>query len=88
MRRSLPQYLLRYVLVVLATAIVLIPILWMASMAFKPAAEWTTVGGDVHWWPNAPRCKTCSGTPSRPGSWTVRPRSSPCLATSRTPHCR
>jgi multiple sugar transport system permease protein len=52
--RSLPQIVLKYLLIVLATGIVLIPVLWMASMAFKPAEEWTTVSGDVHWWPNNP----------------------------------
>jgi multiple sugar transport system permease protein len=54
MRRSPTQYLVRYGLVVAATAVVLIPILWMASMAFKPYDEWTSAGGEVHWWPDKP----------------------------------
>jgi multiple sugar transport system permease protein len=54
MKRSILQGVLRYVLIILAAGIVLIPILWMVSMALKPAAEWTTTGGDVHWWPDNP----------------------------------
>jgi multiple sugar transport system permease protein len=43
----------RYVLVVLAVAITLVPIVWMATMAFKPFGEWTTTGA-FHWLPQQP----------------------------------
>lgn len=45
---------LRYALVLLATAVTLIPLLWMASMAFKPHTEWVATGTDVAWWPSRP----------------------------------
>jgi len=54
MRRSIRYELIRYAIILLSTAIVLIPILWMASMAFKPHTEWATASGDVHWWPKEP----------------------------------
>ena len=38
----------------LALAITLVPILWMASMAFKPIAEWQATGAALTWWPKAP----------------------------------
>lgn len=44
----------RYVAVILAVAVTLVPILWMASMAFKPIAEWTATGADLTWWPKNP----------------------------------
>jgi multiple sugar transport system permease protein len=54
MPRSTALAVLRYVLVLLAVAITLVPILWMASMAFKPIAEWTASGADLTWIPKAP----------------------------------
>ncbi|MCG8357228.1 MAG: carbohydrate ABC transporter permease [Kiloniellales bacterium] len=54
MTRSLVQEALRYAIILLSTAIALLPILWMASMAFKPFNEWTTAAGAVHWWPKEP----------------------------------
>jgi multiple sugar transport system permease protein len=54
MRRSIRYELIRYAIILLSTTIVLIPILWMASMAFKPHTEWATASGDVHWWPKEP----------------------------------
>ena len=54
MTRSLVQEALRYAIILLSTAIALLPILWMASMAFKPFNEWTTAAGGVHWWPKEP----------------------------------
>ncbi|MBB5752573.1 carbohydrate ABC transporter permease [Prosthecomicrobium pneumaticum] len=54
MRRSLPFELFRYAMIALALALTLIPILWMASMAFKPIAEWSASGADLTWWPKAP----------------------------------
>ena len=46
--------LMRYALILLALAITLIPIIWMATMAFKPVAEWTTATNDLHWLPRNP----------------------------------
>ncbi|MEO1190380.1 MAG: carbohydrate ABC transporter permease [Pseudomonadota bacterium] len=54
MQRNPLQELLRYSLVILATAIALLPLLWMASMAFKPHTEWISPSGDVHWIPHEP----------------------------------
>jgi multiple sugar transport system permease protein len=54
MPRSTALSVLRYALVLLAVAITLVPILWMASMAFKPIAEWTASGADLTWIPKAP----------------------------------
>jgi len=32
----------------------LIPVLWMISMAFKPIEEWTATGNALTWWPRNP----------------------------------
>lgn len=45
---------LRYSLILLALIVVLIPIVWMATMAFKPVEEWTAVGRNLHWLPLQP----------------------------------
>ena len=45
---------LRYLAILLAIVIALIPIAWMATMAFKPVAEWTTAIADVTWLPKNP----------------------------------
>ena len=44
---------LKYVFVLLACAIVIYPMLWMVTMAFKPIAEWTT-GSGMTWFPKNP----------------------------------
>ncbi len=44
----------RYVLILAALAITLIPTLWMVSMAFKPISEWTASGAALTWWPKEP----------------------------------
>lgn len=44
----------RYAAILLALAVTLIPILWMASMAFKPVAEWQATGANLTWIPNDP----------------------------------
>ncbi|MCA3574895.1 MAG: carbohydrate ABC transporter permease [Aestuariivirga sp.] len=54
MRRSTAYEAFRYVAILAATAITLVPILWMASMAFKPVAEWQAAGADLTWFPKAP----------------------------------
>lgn len=51
MQRNPVQEVVRYVLVVLATAVALLPLLWMASMAFKPHTEWIDPAGEVFWIP-------------------------------------
>ncbi len=47
-------FVVRYGLILLALVIVLIPILWMGTMAFKPFPEWTTATGDLTWLPKEP----------------------------------
>lgn len=54
MRRSPAFEAFRYTTIFLATAITLIPILWMASMAFKPIPEWQATGANLTWIPRAP----------------------------------
>lgn len=54
MTRSLAFWAFRYIAILLAIAIALIPILWMASMAFKPIPEWQATGADLTWIPKAP----------------------------------
>jgi multiple sugar transport system permease protein len=54
MNRSIAFEAFRYSAIALALAITLIPILWMASMAFKPIAEWSATGADLTWWPKNP----------------------------------
>lgn len=54
MTRSPAFETFRYVAILLAVAITLIPILWMASMAFKPIPEWQATGADLTWVPRAP----------------------------------
>ena len=38
----------------LALVFTLIPVTWMASMAFKPIAEWSATGDALTWWPKDP----------------------------------
>lgn len=54
MHRSFVLETLRYLAILLALAITLIPILWMASMAFKPISEWSATGDQLTWWPKEP----------------------------------
>jgi len=54
MTRSLAFEAFRYTMILLAVAVTLIPILWMASMAFKPIPEWQATGAALTWWPKAP----------------------------------
>jgi multiple sugar transport system permease protein len=44
----------RYAAILAALAVTLVPILWMASMAFKPIAEWQATGAQLTWIPQAP----------------------------------
>lgn len=46
--------ILRHLVIVLAVAVALFPIAWMASMAFKPPLEWTSAAGTVTWLPKEP----------------------------------
>lgn len=46
--------ILRTVLVAIFAAIALLPISWMASMAFKPPAEWTSATSDLTFFPKDP----------------------------------
>ncbi len=54
MTRSLAYEAFRYTVILIAAAITLVPILWMASMAFKPVAEWQATGAALTWFPKAP----------------------------------
>lgn len=54
MRHSTAFEIFRYLAILAATAITLVPILWMASMAFKPIAEWQATGADLTWFPKQP----------------------------------
>jgi len=54
MTRPLAFAAFRYIVILLATAITLIPILWMASMAFKPIPEWQATGANLTWFPRNP----------------------------------
>ena len=45
---------LRLGVILLALIIALIPIFWMATMAFKPVEEWTAAGKSLHWLPLQP----------------------------------
>ena len=54
MNRSIPYEVFRYGAIFAAMAVALIPILWMASMAFKPIAEWSATGAELTWWPQHP----------------------------------
>ena len=54
MNRALSFQAFRYAAILLAIAIALIPILWMASMAFKPIPEWQATGAALTWVPRAP----------------------------------
>lgn len=50
MSRSLAFDAFRYTMILLAVAVTLIPILLMASMAFKPIPEWQATGAALTWW--------------------------------------
>jgi multiple sugar transport system permease protein len=54
MTRSPAFEVFRYGAILLALAVTLIPILWMASMAFKPVAEWQASGDALTWIPKEP----------------------------------
>jgi multiple sugar transport system permease protein len=53
MKASPGAMALRYFFVLLASAAVIYPLLWMVTMAFKPYPEWTTVAG-LTWFPKEP----------------------------------
>jgi multiple sugar transport system permease protein len=44
----------RYLLVSLASVIAMVPVVWMATMAFKPREEWTSGIDQLSWLPKAP----------------------------------
>lgn len=44
----------RYAIVLIAVIVALFPVAWMATMAFKPVAEWTTTVQDLTWLPKDP----------------------------------
>lgn len=52
MTKPLYSYVWRYAVILLAVIIALIPVVWMATMAFKPNWEWVTTAEDLHWLPH------------------------------------
>lgn len=54
MNRSWSAAGLRAALLTIAGVFVMIPVLWMVTMAFKPVAEWTSSGTELHWFPLQP----------------------------------
>ncbi|TIP64661.1 MAG: carbohydrate ABC transporter permease, partial [Mesorhizobium sp.] len=54
MKRSVPFEIFRYTAILAAIAVILVPILWTVSMAFKPIGEWSATGTDLTWWPKDP----------------------------------
>ena len=54
MPRALPSCLWRYALILVAVGVALLPVAWMATMAFKPHTEWVSTAGDLHWLPREP----------------------------------
>lgn len=53
MKTSLSAWIIKYFFLALAAMIVLYPLIWMITMAFKPHPEWTTVSG-LSWLPKNP----------------------------------
>ncbi|MER8961192.1 carbohydrate ABC transporter permease [Mesorhizobium sp. M0701] len=54
MKNSSVLLALRYLGVLVALFVTLLPIFWMATMAFKPLGEWTLSGKDITWLPQQP----------------------------------
>jgi multiple sugar transport system permease protein len=54
MEISLSFRIFRALAIALALVFLLIPVLWMISMAFKPIEEWTATGNALTWWPRNP----------------------------------
>ncbi|WP_308917015.1 carbohydrate ABC transporter permease [Jannaschia sp. LMIT008] len=54
MTRSPAFHVFRTAALLLALIFVLIPVLWMVSMAFKPIQEWSATGDLLTWWPRDP----------------------------------
>jgi multiple sugar transport system permease protein len=44
----------RYAVIVLAAVFALIPIVWMATLAFKPILEWNVAAAEIAWLPKHP----------------------------------
>ncbi len=53
MKSSPLALVVKYAFIVLATLLVMYPLVWMITMAFKPHPEWTTVSG-LTWLPQNP----------------------------------
>jgi len=54
MQRAYTSHLWRYALILVAVGLALLPVVWMATMAFKPHTEWVSTAGDLHWLPREP----------------------------------
>ncbi len=53
MPKPIHSYLWRYALILIAVGLALLPVVWMATMAFKPHTEWVTSASELHWLPHA-----------------------------------
>lgn len=53
MKPTWSSLIIKYLFILLAVAVVLYPLIWMVTMAFKPYPEWTTVQG-LTWLPKNP----------------------------------
>ena len=53
MRTPILAQIVRYAFIILACIVVIYPLLWMITMAFKPFPEWTT-GSGMTWLPKQP----------------------------------
>lgn len=54
MQQSLSFRIFRALAIGLALIFMMLPVLWMISMAFKPIEEWTATGDALTWWPRNP----------------------------------
>lgn len=54
MQQPLSFRLFRALAIGLALFFMMLPVLWMISMAFKPIEEWTATGDALTWWPRNP----------------------------------
>ena len=54
MQTAYTSHLWRYALILVAVGLALLPVVWMATMAFKPHTEWVSTAGDLHWLPREP----------------------------------
>jgi multiple sugar transport system permease protein len=54
MQQPLSFRIFRAFAIGIALIFMLLPVMWMISMAFKPIEEWTATGDAITWWPRNP----------------------------------